>query len=178
MLAAMTASPESPDFGKKGGYAPQGCYGYDYGSQGYGGKGCCFGCFCGKGGYGYGQGGKGCCLCNICGCFCNALSCIFCCGKGGGYGYDGAGYGGYACGNPYMQVAQYDMEVQTQAEVIVRVPANAKLLANGQQTDLIGEQRVFRTPSLTPGHDFKYNMAIEVNVDGETKMINKQITVR
>jgi uncharacterized protein (TIGR03000 family) len=115
-------------------------------------------------GGGYGQGG-GCCL-----------SRLFCCNRGG----NGAGYGayGYGYGNPYVIVAQNDSEASTQAEVVVRVPSNAKLLANGQETDLTGEQRVFRTPTLTPGQDFKYNMAIEVNVDGETKTITKQITVR
>jgi uncharacterized protein (TIGR03000 family) len=68
--------------------------------------------------------------------------------------------------------------VNTRAEVIVRVPANAKLIANGQPTELTGEQRVFETPSLTPGHEFKYNLAIEINVEGKTKTIAKQITVR
>lgn len=184
MLAAMSAAPETPDFCcKKGagcyGAPSGGCYGYSApqcGCYGYS-KGCCFPC-CGICGGGYGQGN---CFCGICSCVRNCLSCLFCCGNGGyggyggGYGYD-TGYASY--GNPYIGVAHNAAEVNTQAEVIVRVPANAKLLANGQATELTGEQRVFRTPNLTPGEDFKYNLAIEINVDGETKTIAKQITVR
>ena len=179
MLAAMSAAPAAPDFCCKTGCykAPACCcYGYATSCCGYGyGKG---GCFCGgfcSGGYGY---GNGCCLSNICGCVRSCLSCLFCCGKGG----SGGGYS-YAptysaCGNPYVGVAQYMAEENTRAEVIVRVPANAKLLANGQPTELTGEQRIFHTPSLTPGEDFRYNMAIEINIDGATKTIAKQITVR
>jgi uncharacterized protein (TIGR03000 family) len=166
MVAAMTAGPEMPDFCCNNSAPACGCYGYSY-SQG-----CC--------NYGGGY-GKACCFPGICNAFCNALSCLLCCGKGGGYG-GGYGYGygtGYGtCGNPYTAVAQNAAEVNTRAEVIVRVPANAKLIANGQPTELTGEQRVFETPSLTPGHEFKYNLAIEINVEGKTKTIAKQITVR
>src|SRR5262245_31720342 len=184
MVAAMTAGPEMPDFCCKTaascgcqGYA-SGCQGYATGSQGYATG--CYGYSSGCCNYGGGY-GKACCFPGICNAFCNALSCLLCCGKGGGYGggYSygyGPGYG--TSGNPYTACAQRAAEVNTRAEVIVRVPANAKLLANGQPTELTGEQRIFYTPNLTPGEDFKYNLAIDIDVDGKTKTIAKQISVR
>ena len=175
MLAAMSAAPGTPDFCcKKTGccesyYAGcSGCYG---GCAGYGYGGCCI---CSKGGYGNG----GCCFC---GCLCNLLSCFCCCGKGG-YGCGGYGYGyggGYGYGNGgAVIVASAPQPSANEAEVIVRVPANAKLFANGQPTQLTGTERVFRTPSLTPGRDFSYVIQVEYASQGETKTAKKEITVR
>lgn len=198
LLAAMSASPETPDFccKKGGGYsqAYAGCYG-GWGGQGwgYGGGGCCF---CGKGGYGgggygYGGGGGGCCLCNILSCFC-------CCGKGGygggyggggccilsclhcgkaGYGY-GGGQGGWGYGAPDGTFYALNAPQTSEAVVIVHIPADAKLFANGQETDLTGTERIFHTPALTPGQDYNYVMTIEHKSNGETKTAKKQITVR
>ena len=161
-----------------------GCYGGCYGGYGYGyGGGCCF---CGKGGYGYG--GGGCCFCGkggygggccFCGCVCKLLSCFCCCGKGG-WGY-GGGYGGYGYGNGYggqVIVAANMQQPGSEAQVIVRVPANATLFANGQKTQLTGAERVFQTPALTPGVDFNYVMRVEYASHGEIKSAKKQITVR
>jgi uncharacterized protein (TIGR03000 family) len=179
MLAAMSAAPEAPDFCCKKGYS-------DCGS--YAGSGCCFSC-CSTGcGYGHGCGfcGKGflgcgllCCGKGGCG-FCGSgfLGCgLLCCGKGGyggcGYGY-GGGYGGY--GAPVIAAGISD--AHTRAEVIVRVPANARLFANGQPTDGTGVERIFATPSLTPSQNFKYVMQVEYTIDGQTRKESKEVTVR
>ncbi len=183
MLAAMSAAPETADFCCKKSYCCEsyyagcsgcygGCAGYGYGCGGYGG-GCCI---CSKGGYGY---GGGCCFC---GCLCKVLSCFCCCGKGG-YGYGCGGYGdgsggyGYGYGGPVI-VATAAQPTANEAEVIVRVPANATLFANGQPTELTGTQRIFRTPALTPGRDFSYELRVEYAAQGETKTAKRQITVR
>jgi uncharacterized protein (TIGR03000 family) len=208
MLAAMSAAPEAPEFcckksygcqsytagcngcaggsagnaaqsgGRAGNAAPSGgCAGYaspGY-SQGYGGGyGGCYG--------GGGQGG-GCC---VCGCICKLLSCFCCCGKGGG-GYggcygggggNGGGYGyGYGSGGAVIAAFQAP-QTNNEAVVVVRVPEDAKLFANGQPTNLSGTERIFATPDLTPGHDFNYTMSVEWTSNGETKTAKQQVTVR
>jgi uncharacterized protein (TIGR03000 family) len=82
MVAAMTASPEAPDFFKNKGGGCYGCYGGGcYGSSCYGSS--CYGCY----GSGWGYGG--------------------CWGGGGMFGHKFGGYGGYAfvgsgcCGGGY-----------------------------------------------------------------------------
>jgi uncharacterized protein (TIGR03000 family) len=92
---------------------------------------------------------------------------------------------GYAPAAPAVTVASAtDVPVAigasagTRAQVLVRVPADAKLFADGQATALAGAERVFSTPELTPGRDFQYTLKIEY-VDGtETKTASKQVMVR
>lgn len=200
MLAAMSAGPEAPEFCFKKGH---GCASYSAGCQGCLG-GCagstagCLGCYGGGAtyaapapsySYGYGGGGcyggpgydNGCC---ICGCICKLLSCFCCCGKGGyGYGggcYGGAGgygYGGYGGGGAVIAAFQ-PQKPNNEAVVVVRVPENAKLFANGQPTNLTGTERIFATPDLTPGHDFNYTMSVEWTSNGETKTAKQQVKVR
>lgn len=66
----------------------------------------------------------------------------------------------------------------TRAQVVVRVPADAKLFADGQATQLSGSERVFLTPDLSGSRDFQYNLKIEYAVNGETKSEAKQVVVR
>lgn len=230
MMAAMTATPESPDFFKKNqGYGCYGgCYGDPYaggyGCGGYGNKCCGFLGLCKGQGYGYGDpyggcggygGGNKCCLCNFLGfckghgngCYGDGYGCAGygdpygggyggghkCClfgwlgkfKKGGGcYGdpyAGGMGYGppagpeGFAYGAPMGYGNAYAAAPQAApAQVVVNVPTDAKVYANGQLTDLAGAQRVFATPAITAGQDFRY--VIQVEQDGKTS--SKEIVVR
>lgn len=199
MLAAMSATPETQDFCCKGkGYQQDyGCVGYQqqncnpcYSQQNYG---CCKGSFkgcnafcCNKGGSngcGYGQGNC-----------CNFLGCGLCCGKGGyggGCNFLGCGLLSKCCGqinwvNGYpgaygqgQVILGYNNAPQgAEAVVVVLVPATAKLIANGQPTEGKGTTRSFQTPILTPGQDFRYEMKVEIEEDGQTKTLTQQVMVR
>lgn len=66
----------------------------------------------------------------------------------------------------------------SRGQVVVRVPADAKLFADGQATTLGGTERVFQTPELTTGRDFQYTLKVEIPEGTETKTISKQVVVR
>jgi uncharacterized protein (TIGR03000 family) len=63
-------------------------------------------------------------------------------------------------------------------QVVVRVPADAKLFADGQATQLSGTERVFLTPDLSGSRDFQYTLKVEYTINGETKSDSKQVVVR
>ena len=63
-------------------------------------------------------------------------------------------------------------------QVVVRVPAEAKLYADGQATTLSGTERVFQTPDLVQGRDFQYSLKIEYREGTEVKSVTKQALVR
>jgi uncharacterized protein (TIGR03000 family) len=53
-----------------------------------------------------------------------------------------------------------------QATVVVTLPADAKLFADGQLIDQTGPVRTFRTPALEPGKSYYYEISIEVVRNG------------
>jgi uncharacterized protein (TIGR03000 family) len=55
-----------------------------------------------------------------------------------------------------------------QATIVVTLPADAKLFADGTLIDQSGPVRTFRTPPLEPGRTYYYNLAIEVQRSGQT----------
>ena len=63
------------------------------------------------------------------------------------------------------------------ARVVVTLPADAKLIVNGQPTELTSETRLFTTPELKPGKDYYYVLRAEVVRDGEVKSLTKQLAV-
>jgi uncharacterized protein (TIGR03000 family) len=65
-----------------------------------------------------------------------------------------------------------------QARVIVRLPADAKLFANEQLTNLNTDERWFNTPSLEKGRDFQYTMKVEYVRDGKTVTDKQVVKVR
>ena len=67
---------------------------------------------------------------------------------------------------------------RNQAQVIVRVPADAKLFAEGQATTLTGAERTFLTPDLQDGRTYSYTLKVEFKDEGEDKTATKQIVVR
>jgi len=66
----------------------------------------------------------------------------------------------------------------TRAQLVVRVPGDAKLYADGQATALTGTERTFLTPEITAGKDFQYTLKVEYTDNGEAKVDSKQVVVR
>jgi uncharacterized protein (TIGR03000 family) len=164
--------------GCHGAVASSGCYGCNGGGHGFfGGHGFCGGLFGNK------WGGGGCH-----GCYGGAPYYTGC----GGYAVPVAPVGpaaggrvvGYA-GAPNLSTVLatgVPEAVATlpanRAQVVVRVPADAKLFADGQATQLTGPERVFLTPDLSTGRDFQYTLKVEYSANGETKSDTKQVAVR
>lgn len=64
------------------------------------------------------------------------------------------------------------------ANVVVHVPADAILFANGIRTSKTEVERHFTTPALESGRIYHYNFKIEVVRDGQTITQNRQAEVR
>ncbi len=64
------------------------------------------------------------------------------------------------------------------AKVVVRLPADAKLYANGLLTDLTTSERIFSTPALSADKDFQYTMRIEYIRNGELVSDTQVVKVR
>ncbi|MCI0705208.1 MAG: TIGR03000 domain-containing protein [Planctomycetia bacterium] len=64
------------------------------------------------------------------------------------------------------------------ATVIVKLPADAKLTADGRQLKLTGAERKFVTPELPRGQEFTYRFKVEYDRDGETVSVTKKVNVR
>lgn len=63
----------------------------------------------------------------------------------------------------------------SRAQVVVRLPADAKLYADGQATMLGGAERVYLTPEISTARDYTYKLKVEF-ATGEPE--TKQIVVR
>ena len=191
MLAAMTATPETPDCGllrcigqafHNTSYSSgcTGCYGSGRGSSSS--YGSCYGsssCY----GSGYGCYGSG------------YSSCTGCTGHAAYYG-SCQGYGTYAA--PAMPTSSFYTDVPagfsptttpgepqavttlppSRGQIVVTVPVDAKLYADGQATSLTGSERAFLTPDIATGRDFQYTLKVEYAVNGEPKSASKQVIVR
>jgi uncharacterized protein (TIGR03000 family) len=66
----------------------------------------------------------------------------------------------------------------TRAAVIVRLPSDAKLYADGTPLRLAGAERRFTTPELPAGMEFTYRMTAEYERNGEVVSVSKRVTVR
>jgi uncharacterized protein (TIGR03000 family) len=66
----------------------------------------------------------------------------------------------------------------TRAQLVVRVPGDAKLFADGQATSMGGTERAFMTPEIAAGKDFQYTLKVEYTDNGATKTDSKQVVVR
>jgi uncharacterized protein (TIGR03000 family) len=64
------------------------------------------------------------------------------------------------------------------ATLVVDLPADAKLLIDGQATRSDTAHRVFETPALETGREFSYTLQAQVVRDGKTEVISKEVTVR
>lgn len=215
LLAAMTASPETPDFFFK--HKSHGCGGGYSSCYGCGGGGCW------SAGYGHGCGGwsagHGCCGGFSAGHACHGYASVY--SSCNGYGAGAGVYGGYALGGcistygppgagcygqhfspgytqqgvgfsegtvPYYVPAKetpapakpeaVSALPATRAQLVVRVPTDAKLFADGQATTLAGVERTFLTPEIAAGKDFQYTLQVEYTDNGAAKVDRQQVVVR
>jgi uncharacterized protein (TIGR03000 family) len=154
-------------FGRRGHGCDGGCYGGCYGG-GYG------GCY-GGGGYGHG-------------CF--------------GYGYGCSGYGCYGAGIGHGCVGGAPMpppppppdkkmkegkkpdggsdevSAAAPATLVVSLPADAKLTIDDTATISNSASRVFVTPALETGKEFRYTLKAAIVRDGQSLTTTKLVTVR
>lgn len=64
------------------------------------------------------------------------------------------------------------------AVVIVKLPADAKLFADGRALNLSGAERKFVSPDLPTDQEFVYRFKAEYERDGETVSVTKKVNVR
>jgi uncharacterized protein (TIGR03000 family) len=64
------------------------------------------------------------------------------------------------------------------ASVVVRLPADARLFADGRALNLTGAERKFVSPELPTNQEFVYKFTAEYERDGELVSVTKKITVR
>src|SRR5207237_2918889 len=64
------------------------------------------------------------------------------------------------------------------ATVIVRLPADAKLFAEGRLLTLTASERTFVTPPLQNGPEYSYTFRAEYARDGETIARSKTVAVK
>lgn len=64
------------------------------------------------------------------------------------------------------------------ATVMVRLPTDAKLFADGTQLRLTGSERKFVSPPLPTGREFTYQFKVEYDRNGETVSVSKRVLVR
>jgi uncharacterized protein (TIGR03000 family) len=75
-------------------------------------------------------------------------------------------------------IAPVAAPVNTQASIVVSLPAEAKLTIDGNPTTSTSSRRVFVTPELPVGRTFNYTLKAEVAVGGRTEVITKVVTVQ
>ncbi|MDB5312035.1 MAG: hypothetical protein JWO38_6237 [Gemmataceae bacterium] len=64
------------------------------------------------------------------------------------------------------------------ATVLVRLPADAKLYADGTPLRMTGGERKFVTPELPGGMEFTYRFTVEYERNGEVVSVTKKVPVR
>jgi uncharacterized protein (TIGR03000 family) len=164
-----------------------GCYGGCYGGGCYGGCGGCYGSH-------YAPIYTSCSGCTGCTGYSSCSGCTgsyytACSGYSLGYysaphGYTAVGHNAAYFAPPVSYTTTAEQPVagrnlpETRAQLLVRVPADAKLFADGQPTTLTGSERSFMTPEIAAGRDFAYTLKVEYTVDGQTKSESKKVVVR
>ncbi len=66
----------------------------------------------------------------------------------------------------------------SRAAIVVRLPADARLYADGQPLRLTGAERRFTTPELPGGMEFTYRITAEYERNGEVVSVSKRVAVR
>jgi uncharacterized protein (TIGR03000 family) len=63
------------------------------------------------------------------------------------------------------------------AEITLLVPPNAEVWFDGNKTQLTGPERMFRTPPLTPGRDYSYQLRIRWTEGGRSAERQRRVIV-
>jgi uncharacterized protein (TIGR03000 family) len=188
LMMALTGGAETPSFG---GHRCHGCNASCAGAS-------CHGC---NGGH---HRSHGCCGCHARhhrehGCHARHR-CHGC--NGGCNGYACSGHSSYGCNGGYMgpvhdgapmqmppppkgeqlkappKPATEEASLPAPARIVVNLPAEAKLLIDGNTTKSTTATRVFASPSLEPGQKFHYTLEGEIVRNGRTFTTSKDIAVR
>ena len=64
------------------------------------------------------------------------------------------------------------------ATIVVSLPADAKLVVDGNATRSTSDRRTFVTPALDNGSDYVYTLRAEIVRDGQVAVQTQDITVR
>jgi uncharacterized protein (TIGR03000 family) len=193
LMVALSGSVEVPDCHRRScgcyGGCKGGCYGGGYGGCHGGGYGGCYGggyggCYGGAtygcyGGYGsgcYGGSGYGCYGGSGYGCYGGYGS--GCYGSGGAMHGVTYGGGGYGTTTPTKEGKEESYHRAAPATIVVELPAEAKLLIDGQPTTSGSSQRVFVSPDLDSSRDYHYTLKAEAVRDGKPVVVEKRVTVR
>jgi uncharacterized protein (TIGR03000 family) len=72
----------------------------------------------------------------------------------------------------------YQEEVAAPANLLVTLPADAKLFVDGHETTSTSGERLLTTPDLEPGREFHYTLRVEVTRDGQTQQVSQRVAVR
>jgi uncharacterized protein (TIGR03000 family) len=72
----------------------------------------------------------------------------------------------------------YVPQISGQASVTVKLPADAKLYADGLLTTLTSSERTFVTPILDRGRDFQYTFKVEYQRSGQAISDTRKVVVR
>jgi uncharacterized protein (TIGR03000 family) len=66
----------------------------------------------------------------------------------------------------------------TRATVVVKLPADARLYAEGRLLQLTSAERTFVTPELPTGREYSYTFKVEYDRNGETVALTRKIAVQ
>jgi uncharacterized protein (TIGR03000 family) len=79
---------------------------------------------------------------------------------------------------PLVQPAVCVSSGSTAADIIVQLPADAKLLIDDHPTTSTGGRREFRTPPLQAGREYGYVLTVQAQREGRLVAVSRRITVR
>jgi uncharacterized protein (TIGR03000 family) len=158
--AALLFFAESVEAGRRGGCGGGGRGHHARGGRGCGGGGCGGGGCVGGGCGGYAMGGPG--------------------GCGGGPIIYGGPRMGSGPGMGAMKGSGYEEEVNAPApaNLLVTLPADARLFVDGHETKSTTGERLLTTPDLQPGREYSYTLRAEVMRGGKVQETSQRVTVR
>jgi uncharacterized protein (TIGR03000 family) len=79
---------------------------------------------------------------------------------------------------PKVKEKEKEVNAAAPATLIVSLPADARLLVDGNATTSTSAQRVFTSPELVPGQEYHYTLQAEIVRDGRTLTASERVTVR
>jgi uncharacterized protein (TIGR03000 family) len=74
-------------------------------------------------------------------------------------------------------IAKAVAELDPTAHIAMRMPVSAEVWFDGEKKDSTGEFRVFRSPPLTPGHQYTYEVRARWNENGREVTQTQKVTV-
>ena len=97
---------------------------------------------------------------------------------GGGWATYGGNCGAGGCNSGAAASFGHVAAAPVEGTVAITLPADAKLLFNGHAAVGTGETRTFRTPPLTAGQSYTYELTAEVMRDGKVQTATEKVVVR